>query len=445
VDAAYRAQVLVNEVRTELKGSLVAWFVLTATTVFLIAVYWNLAPRLPLLAWLGVMAVLLGGWLRTALGYLRRPMSDAAILSDWIPRAKRAITAINLAIAASVWIFLPVSGPELRALMIVLYAWFLIIQFVSATEATQVLGGAVVLVLGSLISWAMIARPPYFLALGMFLLLFGATLMAIRRFLRQAVIAQTAARAAAEEARREADLALAAVARERDAKTRFIQAASHDLQQPLQAAALFLDGVRPGARSAEQAPAIGGVRQSLTAARSLVASMLEHLKLEGGVIRPKPQQFTAGALFDRVLLTQGPAASVAGMRVHTVGRSCALVADSALLTRAVENLVANAIRHSGGRRVLLGARRRSGQIWFWVIDDGCGLAPADEERIFSPFEQGGHVGPSGGFGLGLASTRGLVALMEGSCGVHAGLTRGAAFYVRLPSLALRTDEVRCAA
>jgi signal transduction histidine kinase len=445
VDATVRAQVLANEARTELKGSVLAWLCLSSVTAYLALHFWERAPRPGFWLWLGPMAVFLTGWVIAWCAFVARPPSDAAIRDRWVPGAKAGMTLCNLATAWSVWVFLPVSGPEQRAFMIVLFAWYLIIQFAAATEATQVLRSAVVLVLGSLCAWLLVERPPYGVTLALLLPLFGATLIAIRRFVRQAVVEATAARAAAEEARREADLALAAVARERDAKTHFIRAASHDLQQPLQAAALFLDRLKPGGRTAEQAPAIGGVRQSLTAARALVASMLEHLKLEGGVIRPRPRPLTAGELFERVLLTQGPAAAAAGMRIRTVGESLALTADPALLTRAVENLVANAIRHSEGGRVLLGARQAGGEAWLWTVDDGRGLATQDEARIFAPFEQGGHVGASGGFGLGLASTRGLVALMDGQCGVRSGLTRGSAFYIRLPLSEAAPEEVRCAA
>jgi signal transduction histidine kinase len=445
VDAAYRAEILVNETRTELKGSLLAWVCLTAVTVYLALSFWSVAPRPGLYVWLVPMAVFLTGWMVAWTSFIARPPPDEEILKRWVPGAKAGMTLCNLATAASVWVFLPVSGPEQRAFMIVLYAWYLIIQFAAASEATQVLRSAVVMVLGSLCAWLLVERPPYGVTLALLLPLFGATLIAIRRFVRQAVVEATAARAAAEAARREADLALAAVARERDAKTQFIRAASHDLQQPLQAAALFLDGLKAGGRKAEQAPAIGGVRQSLTAARALVGSMLENLKLEGGVIRAKAEPLTAGALFERVLLTQQPAADAAGVTLRTVGGGLPLTADPALLARAVENLVANAIRHSGGRRVLIGARLQAGATWLWVVDDGRGLGAGDEARIFAPFEQGGHVGPSGGFGLGLASTRGLVALMDGSCGVRTGMKRGAAFYIRLPALNPVIEEVRCAA
>lgn len=438
-DPAVRDQVLLNEARTEIKGSLAAWFVLTVVTIFLAAQFAGLADPTGYAAWLGTMAAVLGGWLIHWVVFVFRPPGDQAVLDDWLPRAKMGVTLSNVTIAASVWVFLPVADPELRSLMLILYAWYLIIQFAAATEATQVLTSAVVLVLGSLTAWLVFARPPHFLPLAVFMVLFGATLIAIRRFVRQAVTKAKAAEAALAAA-------LVSLERERDAKTHFIRAASHDLQQPLQAASLFLDRVKPGARASDQARSLGALRQALTAARSLVASMLEHLKLEGGAVRAEMTIVQAGDVFDSVLLTQGPAASAAGVRIAVAGRRLRLNADPTLLARALENLVANAIRHSGGRRVLIGARSRDGEVTLWVVDDGRGLAAGDEARIFSPFEQGGHVGETGGFGLGLASTLGLVAVMEGTCGVQPGVTRGAAFYIRLRSdHEGREDGVRCAA
>jgi len=429
-----------------MKGSLAAWIGLAVVTAFLAFEFAGRAQPIGYVLWLGTIGAFLTSWLISWVRFVLHPPGDDAILRRLIPRAKAGMSLCNIATAGSVWVFLPAAGPELRALLLVLYAWYLIVQFAAATEATQVLRSAVVLVLGSLIAWLVIARPPYFLPLSVFLLLFGATLIAIRRFVREAVTTAKAAEAAADAARRELAAALVSLERERDAKTHFIRAASHDLQQPLQAATLFLDRVKPGARAGEQARSLGGLRQALTAARSLVGSMLEHLKLEGGPVRPDMTVLQAGDVFDRVLLTQGPAAAAAGFRISTVGRRVGLQADPTLLARALENLVANAIRHSGGRRVLMGARARADEMTIWVVDDGRGLAAGDEARIFSPFEQGAHVGEAGGFGLGLASTWGLVALMDGTCGVRADLTRGAAFYVRLRAASAdRQDDVQCAA
>lgn len=444
VDPAYRDQVLSHETRTELKGSIAAWGGLTICTGFLAMEFAGRADALGFGLWLGAMSAVLLGWFAAWVRFLVRPPTDAQILGRWIPGAKAGMTLCNIATAASVWVFMPVADPELRALLLVLYAWFLIIQFAAATEATQVLRRAVVLLLGSLTAWLLIARPPHFVMLALFLPMFGATLLAIRRFVRQAVVTAATAQAAADASRRELITALASLERERDAKTHFIRAASHDLQQPLQAASLFLDRLKPGTRVSDQTASVGGLRRSLGLARNLVDAMLEHLRLEGGAVRPVPTDLEAGALFERVLLTQGPIAAAAGVRLSVAGRRVALRSDPLLLGRALENLVANAIRHSGGRRVLIGARARRDHVTLWVVDDGRGLAPGDEGRIFRPFEQGGHVGASGGFGLGLASTVGLTGLLSGACGAERGLTRGAAFFIRLPAgPALR--EIPCAA
>lgn len=444
VDPAYRDQVLVNETRTELKGSIAAWMVLTLSTGLLA---YEFAPRAEPLGfglWLGAIATFLGGWFIAWIRFLARPPSDAAILTRWIPGAKLGMVVCNAATAASVWVFMPAADAELRAVLMVLFAWFLIVQFAAASEATQVLGVAVVLLVGSLSAWLAVERPPHFEKLLILMPLFGLTLLAIRKFVRQAVVEATRARAAAEASRQELAAALVSLERERDAKTHFIRSASHDLQQPLQAAALFLDRVRPSARAAEQSAALSGLRRSLGAARSLVDTMLDHLKLEGGAVRPQLSEFRAGELFEHVLLAQGPAASTAGVRLAVVGRHVALHSDPRLLARAVENLAANAIRHSEGRRVVIGARTAGRLVTIWVIDDGRGLSADDATRIFEPFEQAEHVGAAGGFGLGLASVRGLVTLLGGSCGIEPRWTRGAAFYIRLPA-APAAAEAQCAA
>ncbi len=432
-DAPYRDQVLVNETRTELKGSIAAWFVLASVTCFLVLAFAGRAEPIGFAVWLCAIGLFLSGWLAAWMSFTRKAPSDAAILTRWIPGAKAAMTLCNLAIAWSVWIFMPVAGPELRALLLMLFAWFLTVQFAAATEATQVLRRAVVLVLGSLTLWLLVEQPPYFLPMALFLMLFGATLVSIRRFVRQAVVAARVAEATANEARDALATALGELERERDAKTQFIRAASHDLQQPLQAANLFLERISPSRRASDQVAAIEGLRRALTAGRTLVGSMLEHLKLESGAVRADIDTFPAADLFERVLLTQAPAAAAAGVSLKVVGHRRVLRADLLLLARAVENLVANAIRHAGGQRVLLGVRVQNGRALIWVIDDGRGLSPGDAARIFRPFEQGARVGAPGGFGLGLAATRDLASLMGGDCGVLADLTKGAAFWISMPA------------
>ena len=79
----------------------------------------------------------------------------------------------------------------------------------------------------------------------------------------------------------------------------------------------------------------------------------------------------------------------------------------------VRNLVANAIVH-GGEHIRVATTRIAQQARLIVADDGPGLAPGDEERVFEPFQHGnrearGH----NSVGLGLTISRQLARLMGG--------------------------------
>jgi signal transduction histidine kinase len=72
-----------------------------------------------------------------------------------------------------------------------------------------------------------------------------------------------------------------------------------------------------------------------------------------------------------------------------------------------------------------------------VADNGVGIAPEEQERIFGIFSQAeaGARQPQAGLGIGLALVKGFVELHGGCVAVHSeGRNRGAAFVVRLPLL-----------
>jgi hypothetical protein len=73
VEAAYRVQVLVNETRTEVKGSLVALIGLAFVTGFLVVEYRHMAPAAGLRAWVAAMGGLLTSWLAAWIGFVLRP------------------------------------------------------------------------------------------------------------------------------------------------------------------------------------------------------------------------------------------------------------------------------------------------------------------------------------------------------------------------------------
>ncbi len=231
---------------------------------------------------------------------------------------------------------------------------------------------------------------------------------------------------------------------ERDARTRFLASASHDLGQPLQSARLFFDQSARSPDARARATATAGARQALGAMDRLLRQLLDHLKLEAGSMQPQLVAVEANAVMAQIASQFQPLAGLAGGALKVTPSSLMLHADPDMLERALGNLVDNALRHADARRVLIGVRRRGDRARIWVVDDGRGVAAADLPGLFEDYVQGADRAgrERGGFGLGLASVRRFAALMGGSAGLDARWTKGSAFYLDVPVPVGRLTESR---
>ena len=98
------------------------------------------------------------------------------------------------------------------------------------------------------------------------------------------------------------------------------------------------------------------------------------------------------------------------------------------------NLVGNALKYSSaGSRVTVTATTREGHVELQVQDDGIGIPPADQSRLFEPFHRGANVGNRPGSGLGLAITKEAVTSHGGQIDVASAVGHGTTFTVRLPT------------
>ncbi len=110
-----------------------------------------------------------------------------------------------------------------------------------------------------------------------------------------------------------------------------------------------------------------------------------------------------------------------------------MCADAALLERAVANLVDNACKWSPpDASVEVRAAAHDGRVALAVADHGPGIAQAERERVFEPFQRLGDRGPAG-TGLGLAVARGFVRLMGGAIVVEDTPGGGTTMVLDLPA------------
>jgi signal transduction histidine kinase len=115
----------------------------------------------------------------------------------------------------------------------------------------------------------------------------------------------------------------------------------------------------------------------------------------------------------------------ATQRLPAIGQEPAVI-------QILVNLIGNAVRHSpAGATVRLGFDQTRGTASVTVSDDGPGIEPADQQRIFERFER---VEPrEGGTGLGLAISRRLARSMGGDVTLESAAGQGARFTLTLPS------------
>ncbi|MFT6429048.1 MAG: NtrC-family two-component system sensor histidine kinase KinB [Halopseudomonas sp.] len=105
--------------------------------------------------------------------------------------------------------------------------------------------------------------------------------------------------------------------------------------------------------------------------------------------------------------------------------------DHLKISRVLDNLIANALRHTKkGGHVTLQGRRKADRLVMQVEDDGEGIPYSQQARVFEPFAQVSH--KRGGVGLGLALCKEIVLLHGGSIGMESTPGHGSRFIFSLP-------------
>jgi signal transduction histidine kinase len=115
-----------------------------------------------------------------------------------------------------------------------------------------------------------------------------------------------------------------------------------------------------------------------------------------------------------------------------------LTAPRAPLSTSLRNLIANAVKHHGCRsgKIQISVREEGRFTIFIISDDGQGIAPGNEERIFKLFHRASP--GTEGDGVGLAFTRRMITAHGGMISVHGkGPLGGACFEIHWPRILLR--------
>lgn len=228
---------------------------------------------------------------------------------------------------------------------------------------------------------------------------------------------------------------LAAAVAANAAKSRYLATLSHEIRSPLNVIYGYAQLIEHGS-CVDSVEASRVIRRSCEHLIDLVEGLLDISQVENGVTRVARDVVRLPAFLDQIAEMFIPDARAKGLAFDLVteGNVPEFVrTDQKRLRQVLINLVGNAIKYTGEGSVTLRVRCTGEVAQIEVRDTGPGIAAADRDRIFSPFERGvdGGGGGANGFGLGLAITQAMVHILGGDIALDSTPGKGSCFRVRL--------------
>lgn len=214
----------------------------------------------------------------------------------------------------------------------------------------------------------------------------------------------------------------------------FVYSIAHDLRAPLRAMQGFAQLLvqdhmaNLNQQGRDYTNTINAAAQTMD---QLLADLLafSHVNQQKIVLEP----VALAAVLASALVVCEPEIATRRARIEQVGPWPAVLAQPAMLRQVLVNLIGNAVKFVSGRIPQVRVRteeRPGGFIRLWVEDNGIGIAPEFQERIFQVFKRL-HTTAYAGTGIGLAIVKQAVDRMGGRVGVVAVPDEGSRFWIEL--------------
>ena len=219
----------------------------------------------------------------------------------------------------------------------------------------------------------------------------------------------------------------------------FVAAVSHEFRSPLTTLHHLTDLLHDDrVRSEERRKRYYQVLASeIARLHRLVEDLLDFGRMEAGKRRYRLEELDAVALVDAAVADFRQEAESIGFQVdlRTDVSRALVAADAEALRRALWNLLDNAMKYSPERRaVWVTITQEPGRLAVHVRDEGMGISPADQRRIFRKFERGSAAREASirGTGLGLAMVHGIMRAHGGGVLLDSKPQCGSTFTLWLP-------------
>ena len=225
-------------------------------------------------------------------------------------------------------------------------------------------------------------------------------------------------------------------------KSDFLANMSHELRTPLNSSlilAKLLADNRDENLTKEQVKYAQTIQSSGNDLLNLINDILDLSKIEAGHVEIRPENLAIDRLTANIRQVFQPVAQDKSLDfIIDVAPGCPeeIETDVQRLEQVLKNLLSNAFKFTEAGQVKLAIGRAAGdQTVFAVSDTGIGIAPEQQESVFSAFHQADSTisRKFGGTGLGLSISRQLVRLLGGSISLASKPGQGSTFSISIPS------------
>ncbi len=221
-------------------------------------------------------------------------------------------------------------------------------------------------------------------------------------------------------------------------RSRFIMGVTHDLKTPLALIKGYAEAIGDGMADSEEARDryVDVIATKVDQLAGMIDDLIEFVRVDTGEWRRRLQIVPLAPLMRGLYRRVEADATLLRRRAECsidIGDDITVPLDERLVTRALENIVNNALRYTAeGGLVRIDARTEAGSAIIEISDDGPGIEASDMPNIFDPFYRGSASRREQGMGLGLAVVKGIIDSHGWDIAVQSVPGTGSRFTITIP-------------
>jgi len=222
----------------------------------------------------------------------------------------------------------------------------------------------------------------------------------------------------------------------------FLHIALHDLKSPVNAATMLIQSLKIASDpplSEQQLHWVDRACRRLSDAVAFLHDFSVLAALDAANVKKQAKEIDTSAMLQNVVSENQDTVRERNQsfQVELAEPLPALYGHARLLHEAVANLITNASKYTPQEgTIILRASYTDQHVRIEVQDNGIGITPEDQKRLFQEFvrlqRKGGPLGEVAGSGLGLSIVRRVVEAHDGKVGVISELNSGSTFFIELP-------------